>query len=1442
MSSNLFEEARSRLFFDPDEHPESTLKAFQEFVQRFNLRYDALYPDPPKVSLEAAVERWKIREATQENPSPKPTLEQFDELCEQTKSRDKIAKFLGMYSSTRLYTDWCTAVPEEKARKSATWDIFVKTLSVLYKPTENVTLKHFHFRSIIQKEGETFIAFCNRVLLEAKHCSFKCDSAECSAEDTAIRDQIIIGMKNNNIRQESLKRSWDLKTLRQEGMKIESAERGGAEIHGEDVYKMGPYSFQGLKNRKYGHDKVEEDKSNIKTTTTCYNCGNKANNIKKHKTVCPARSSKCFKCQRMGHFGKLCKSTKDVKKLDEENEEEDSEKIYNVNLFRVTTQNMFKGQSNSDFKIEVIVNNALGTVIADTGAKVSVCSLQQAKKWNIQNKMFASNIKLKPFNSKPIKVEGQAICAVTFGSNSVPVKWYIIADDCEPILAGNSAIALGIITLNRKEGIIAPINMIHTDSNGKIQSCLAEYAHNFQGIGRLKNHEIKLHVNPDIKPVATPPRSIPYHLKEQATKVLQEMISNDIIEEHPINEPAPWVSNAVIAPKPDGGIRMTLDARNVNKAILQTNHPIPRHEDIKAKLAGCKIFSKLDFKSAFWQIELHESSRYLTVFHANDKLYRYKCLTMGIKPAQGELNVALKPLFSNIKNVYLIHDDLVIATKVMTEHIQAIQEVMKAISEAGLTLNPKKCTFASSEIHFWGMIFSAEGMRPDPAKVDALNFITPPTNKENLISFLCMMQSNSDFIENFAQKAAPLRELTKKNVHFKWETKHQKCFEKLVENFKKETLLRYFDIKQNIFVITDAHVTGFGAILAQGDDLSSAKPVVIASRTTSNAEKRYPQLDLEATAVDFALRRFRNYLVGAKEVKIVTDHKPLCPIFNTHRQGSIRTERIKLRHQDINYSVLYQQGKKNQSDYLSRHGKPFSKLPEKQQIEADELQNLLYCLHVTPIIDQLGISSIAKQTEEDPTLSELLLIVKSGKTWIPKTASKDLQKFQPILNEITLSGNNILLKSDRIILPEKLQETAIQLAHRGSHPGISSMERRLRSHFFFHNMQSKVMKFVNTCIHCKMFVDKKTSEPIEYHKTPSRNWETVAVDLFGPMPSSNHVIVVQDLSSRYPAAKLVSSTKAEKVIPALKDIYNNYGRPEIQISDNGPPFNSKAMTEFANENQIHLRKIPPLHPSSNPAETFMKPLGKTMKIAHATKTSEKNALEQLLDNYRDTPHPATGLSPSSMLFRDNKKTIFPREAVTEKDIEIAKNRDKQQKKERTEKLNSSKYRKGDVIELADTVLIRNYKRLRKFDPIYSDQLYTVIETNENFITVQNNTDGGILKRHRDDLKKFMSESTKINSDNIDNIEYKNCQKYRENYEDFARQIYSENNSSDKTFFFQENDSNRNDDQSRDTPIEDITRSIENLHLNPLPELRRSERTRKLNTRYYNDDVITDFSK
>jgi len=134
-----------------------------------------------------------------------------------------------------------------------------------------------------------------------------------------------------------------------------------------------------------------------------------------------------------------------------------------------------------------------------------------------------------------------------------------------------------------------------------------------------------------------------------------------------------------------------------------------------------------------------------------------------------------------------------------------------------------------------GLIVSAEGIRPDPAKVEALNHLTTPKNKEELISFLCMMQSNADFIQDFSKKASVLRELTKKNSKFRWHKEHEACFRMLLDSFKKDVLLRYFDGNLNTFVLVDGHKTGLGAILAQGSTLSDAKPVAIASQSTTLA-------------------------------------------------------------------------------------------------------------------------------------------------------------------------------------------------------------------------------------------------------------------------------------------------------------------------------------------------------------------------------------------------------------------------------------------------------------------------------------------------------------------------------------------------------------------------------------------------------------------------------
>ena len=135
--------------------------------------------------------------------------------------------------------------------------------------------------------------------------------------------------------------------------------------------------------------------------------------------------------------------------------------------------------------------------------------------------------------------------------------------------------------------------MVQAEEKDEIQSIIQKYPNVFKGVGKLKDHLVKLHVDTSIKPVAEPARTVPYHLQERVEEVLKEMIVNDIIEEHPVGEPAPWTSNMVIAPKADGDIRLTLDARNVNKAIQSCNAPIPKHKDIIAKFGNAKFFSKL---------------------------------------------------------------------------------------------------------------------------------------------------------------------------------------------------------------------------------------------------------------------------------------------------------------------------------------------------------------------------------------------------------------------------------------------------------------------------------------------------------------------------------------------------------------------------------------------------------------------------------------------------------------------------------------------------------------------------------------------------------------------------------------------------------------------------------------------------------------------------------
>ena len=137
--------------------------------------------------------------------------------------------------------------------------------------------------------------------------------------------------------------------------------------------------------------------------------------------------------------------------------------------------------------------------------------------------------------------------------------------------------------------------------------------------------------------------------------------------------------------------------------------------------------------------------------------------------------------------------------------------------------------------------------------------------------------------------------------------------------FVKDTLLRHFDPSLNAYIFVDAHQTGLSATLTQGKDIDHSKTVVFTSRATKDVERRYPQLDREALVIDFALRRYRNYLVGATQPQIIiSDHKLLVSIFANICRGSVRSDCIKLRYQEINYKVVWKRDSSSPTRLLAK--------------------------------------------------------------------------------------------------------------------------------------------------------------------------------------------------------------------------------------------------------------------------------------------------------------------------------------------------------------------------------------------------------------------------------------------------------------------------------------------------------------------------------------------
>ena len=342
-----------------------------------------------------------------------------------------------------------------------------------------------------------------------------------------------------------------------------------------------------------------------------------------------------------------------------------------------------------------------------------------------------------------------------------------------------------------------------------------------------------MHIDTTVQPVAQPLRRPAFSLREKIEKKLDELLHEDIIER--VDGPTPWVNPVVVVPKPNGKVRLCVDMRCANKAIIRERHPIPTIDKVLNDMQEGSVFSKLDLKWGYHQIELSTESRDITTFVTHKGLFRYRRLMFGISSAPEKYQQVIQQVLHDCSGTANISDDIIVYGPDTDEHDRRLEQVLIRLKEKGLTLNKKKCVFHMPKLTFMGLVLSQRGIGPTEEKVNAVTEAREPQNVSEVKSFLGLVNFNARFIPDLAIVTEPLRRLTKKGETFIFGPEQQTAFTELKQRMAKAETLGYFARNAKRKIIADASPVGLGAIIfAVTDYYSRYVEISISKRNTAD--------------------------------------------------------------------------------------------------------------------------------------------------------------------------------------------------------------------------------------------------------------------------------------------------------------------------------------------------------------------------------------------------------------------------------------------------------------------------------------------------------------------------------------------------------------------------------------------------------------------------------
>ena len=293
-----------------------------------------------------------------------------------------------------------------------------------------------------------------------------------------------------------------------------------------------------------------------------------------------------------------------------------------------------------------------------------------------------------------------------------------------------------------------------------------------------------------------------------------------------------------------------------------------------------KIYSCVDVYKGFTNIELDDSSSFITTMQTPIGRYRWFRMPFGVSLGPEEYQRRQHEALEGLTGVVNKADDILVfgsgdsMEEAEKDHDINLWNLMLRCRDVNLKLNPRKFQFKVKQVTWMGHLLSSNGITPHPGRVQAIKDMNPPQDMKGVQRFLGMCNYLSSFTPNLAEIVKPLTELTHVNAVWSWSSQHDKAFKRAKSLIANATTLKFFDVNKPCVLQVDASDTGLGGALLQ-----DGQPVAFTSSTLSATEVKYAPIEKECLAIKVACTKFYQYLYGKQDVIVHSDHQPLETIF-----------------------------------------------------------------------------------------------------------------------------------------------------------------------------------------------------------------------------------------------------------------------------------------------------------------------------------------------------------------------------------------------------------------------------------------------------------------------------------------------------------------------------------------------------------------------------------